>query len=133
MSQVMRIYIVGVALALLSSWEAAAAEKEGAAAATPTPASATTQRTEPVVRANPLGVKALDAKRLGSRRGGTEVFNEMQLRGVVADNRAINVTTGNNVITDGSFVGTVGLPLVVQNSGNNVLVQNATIINVQVK
>ncbi|MGZ8258966.1 MAG: hypothetical protein ACXWUL_00260 [Caldimonas sp.] len=84
-------------------------------------------------RATPLGVKAVDAKVLARRRGGSDVMNEMQLKGVVADNRAVNVTTGNNVITEGAFAGTSGLPLVVQNSGNNVLIQNATIINVQVK
>jgi hypothetical protein len=57
----------------------------------------------------------------------------MLLKGVVADNRASNLTTGNNVIAEGSFSGMVGLPLVVQNSGNGVLIQNATIINLQVK
>jgi hypothetical protein len=39
----------------------------------------------------------------------------------------------NNVIAEGSFSGMVGLPVVVQNSGNGVLIQNATIINLQVK
>ena len=57
----------------------------------------------------------------------------MKLRGVVADNRAVNVTTGNNAISEGAFANTSGLPMVVQNTGNNVLIQNATIVNVQVK
>jgi hypothetical protein len=38
-----------------------------------------------------------------------------------------------NVISDGAFSGSVGLPMVIQNSGNNVLIQNATIVNVQLK
>jgi hypothetical protein len=84
-------------------------------------------------RSNPLGVKPVDAKSLATRRGGADVVNDMLLKGVVADNRASNLTTGNNVISDGSFSGVVGLPLVVQNSGNGVLIQNATIINLQVK
>lgn len=80
-----------------------------------------------------LGVKPLDIKMLERKRAGTDVFNDMQLRGVVANNSAVNVTTGNNVISDGAFSGLSGIPLVVQNSGNNVLIQNATIINLQVK
>jgi hypothetical protein len=84
-------------------------------------------------RSNPLGVKPVEAKVLVGKRGGTDVVNDMMLKGVVADNRASNLTTGNNVIAEGSFSGMVGLPLVVQNSGNGVLIQNATIINVQVK
>lgn len=84
-------------------------------------------------RPNPLGLKPVDAKTLAAKRGGADVVNDMLLKGVVADNRASNVTTGSNAISDGSFSGMVGLPLVVQNTGNGVLIQNATIINVQVK
>jgi hypothetical protein len=86
-----------------------------------------------VERPNPLGVKPVEAKVLAGRRGGADVVNDMLLKGVVADNRASNLTTGSNTISGDSFTGMVGLPLVVQNSGNGVLIQNATIINVQVK
>lgn len=89
-------------------------------------------------RPNPLGIKPVEAKVLAAKRGGAkgggaDVVNDMLLKGVVADNRASNLTTGNNVIAEGSFSGMVGLPLVVQNSGNGVLIQNATIVNVQVQ
>jgi hypothetical protein len=80
-----------------------------------------------------LGVKPVDVKVLARKRGGADVANDMQLKGVVADNRAVNVTTGNNLITEGAFANSAGLPMVVQNSGNNVLIQNATIVNIQVK
>ena len=86
-----------------------------------------------VERSNPLGIKPVEAKQLNIRRGGTDVVNEMMLKGVVADNKASQLTTGSNVIADGSFSNVVGMPLVVQNSGNGVLIQNATIINLQVK
>lgn len=86
-----------------------------------------------VERPNPLGIKPVEAKQLNVRRGGTDVVNEMMLKGVVANNRASNLTTGSNAITEGSFSGVVGLPVVVQNSGNGVLIQNATIINLQLK
>ena len=45
----------------------------------------------------------------------------------------INVTTGANFITDGAFSNAGGVPMVVQNTGNNVLIQNSTILNIQVK
>lgn len=83
-------------------------------------------------RANPLGVKALDSNSLARRRGGTGL-SDMRLNGVVADNRAINVTTGSNLVTEGAFTNASGLPMLIQNTGNNVLIQNATIVNVQVK
>jgi hypothetical protein len=88
-----------------------------------------------VVRApvGPFGINPVDLKTLSRKRGGADTFNDMQLKGVVADNRAINVQTGSNAISEGAFAGTTGLPMVVQNTGSNVLIQNATIINVQVK
>ncbi|MEO8935259.1 MAG: hypothetical protein ABI277_17605 [Burkholderiaceae bacterium] len=84
---------------------------------------------------NPLGAKVLDTKALARQRGGTDpgTMSDMKLNGVVGNNNASNLTTGNNAITDGAFAGVNGVPLVVQNSGNNVLIQSATIINVQVK
>ena len=84
------------------------------------------------VRPNPLGLKPVDAKALAMKRGGADVVNDMLLKGVVAGNRASDLTTGNNIIADGAFTGTVGFPMVIQNSGNGVLIQNATIVNVQV-
>jgi hypothetical protein len=85
------------------------------------------------VRPTPLGVKPLDRGTLASQRGGTESVSEMWLNGVVSDNKAINLTTGSNLITDGALTGASGLPMVIQNSGNNVLIQSATIVNIQVK
>lgn len=87
---------------------------------------------EPVKSALP-GSKPIDTGRLATSRGGTDALNDMRLKGVVADNQASNLSTGNNAITDGAFSGASGMPMVIQNSGNNVLIQNATIVNVQVK
>ncbi len=84
-------------------------------------------------RTNPLGIKPVDGKALSANRGGAKVTNDMVLNGVVADNRVSDATTGHNVISDGAFSNSVGLPMVIQNSGNGVLIQNATIVNVQVK
>lgn len=85
-------------------------------------------------RANPLGGAPIASSALAARRGGDErIFSENKLKGVVADNKASNLTTGMNVISEGAFAGSSGLSTVIQNSGNNVLIQNATIVNVQVK
>ena len=83
-------------------------------------------------RSNPLNGKRLDSKALGLRRGGTDIVSDQKLSGVVADNRAINVSSGANLISEGAFSNSSGLPVVIQNSGSNVLIQNATIVNIQV-
>lgn len=71
---------------------------------------------------------------LDAQRGGTDtVNNNMNLDGSVRDNVANNVVTGANSIDAGSFANMSGIPTVIQNSGANVLIQNATIINLQFK
>lgn len=75
----------------------------------------------------------VDAGTLAGLRGGTAVYNEMDLDGVTAGNSAMHVNTGNNTIDAGSFANMAGLPVVIQNSGANVLIQNATIVNLQMK
>jgi hypothetical protein len=85
------------------------------------------------IRRNPFGSKPMAASALAARRGGESVFNDNQLKGMVANNSASNLATGMNVISEGAFSGSSGLPTVIQNSGNNVLIQNATIVTVQLK
>ena len=116
-----QIAVAGLALALgLPFFQTAVAEEdESPQAAAP--------------RHNPFGLQPVPASALLARRGGTQVFNDMRLRGVVAGNEAVDVLTGSNVIDGGAFAGAAGLPMIIQNSGNNVLIQNATIVNVQVK
>ena len=80
-----------------------------------------------------FGTVAVDSQDLAISRGGAEVLNDLKNDGVVSQNAAIGVTTGSNMVNEGSFAGAAGFSTVVQNSGNNVLIQNATVINVQVK
>lgn len=69
---------------------------------------------------------------LATHRGGASITNsEMTLSGLTAGNTAVNVVTGANTIGMGAFANMSGLPLVVQNSGANVLIQNAVILNLQ--
>jgi hypothetical protein len=70
---------------------------------------------------------------LARQRGGTDTRNDMRLDGSVAANTAVNVVSGANSIDAGSFANMAGIPVVIQNSGANVLIQNATIINLQLK
>jgi hypothetical protein len=85
---------------------------------------------------NPFGAKvvAVASDKLDGVRGGAElVVNDMRLHGTVADNTVVNPISGNNIVTDGAFANAAGIPTAIQNSGNAVLIQNATIINVQFK
>lgn len=77
----------------------------------------------------PLSVVQLD----GLRGGFDLVKNDMQLSGTVTGNSAVNVLSGGNAIADGAFANASGLPMVIQNSGSNVSIQNATIVNIQLK
>lgn len=80
--------------------------------------------------AAPVAADAL----LDDARGGAELnLYDIKSDGVVTNNQAANLTTGSNWVTEGSFAGAAGFATVVQNSGNNVLIQNATIINLQVQ
>jgi hypothetical protein len=64
---------------------------------------------------------------------GTQVFNSMVVSGDMDNVTVMNNATGNNTIDGGSFAGAQGFPMVIQNSGNGVLIQNATILNVTIE
>ena len=79
---------------------------------------------------------AADLGKLEHSRGGTDTYttnNNANLSGVVSGNSAVNVVTGSNTIDAGAFANMQGIPVVIQNSGANVLIQNATIVNLQFK
>ena len=80
------------------------------------------------------GWQNVPAEQLAGKRAGADtVSNNMDLNGAVSGNSAINVVTGANAISSGAFSNASGLPVAIQNSGANVLIQNATIINVQLQ
>ena len=77
--------------------------------------------------------KPVESASLAGMRGGTEVVNnDMRLAGTTAGNTAFNVATGSNAISAGAFANMSGFPVVIQNSGANVLIQNAVILNLQI-
>lgn len=81
----------------------------------------------------PVLGEGLDARVLAAARGREGGAANATLGGIVSGNSAVNVSTGANYITEGSFANMNGLPVVIQNSGANVLIQNATVINLQLR
>lgn len=103
----------------------------------PAPAVALQPAATPAAAPNPhdslLG-PALDADHLDSARGGTDTTtNNMNVTGTVSGNTATNIISGTNTISEGAFANAAGIPMVVQNTGANVLIQNATIINLRME
>lgn len=80
-----------------------------------------------------LGPAISDAQLAANRGGHTLELNANNLDGQVYSNQAIANVTGSNAITTGAFSGASGMPTVIQNSGNNVLIQNATILNLKLQ
>lgn len=81
-----------------------------------------------------FGHPALDEAALVDQRGGTDShLSQIVARGSVSDVWASDLVTGHNIITEGAFAHTAGIPMSIQNSGNGVLIQNAVIVNVEMQ
>lgn len=77
--------------------------------------------------------QAVSAGTLQRESGSGFVQSNQTITGTVSGNTASQLSTGSNSITGDSFSGSTGLPSVVQNTGNNVLIQTGVIVNVQLK
>jgi hypothetical protein len=76
----------------------------------------------------------LTAEVLDQQRAGAELhLNLMDVKAHLDDNQAINTLNGSNYIAGGALSNSSGLPVAVQNSGNNVIIQNSFILNMNVK
>jgi hypothetical protein len=80
-----------------------------------------------------FGQAAAAAQLDGARGRNGGIASDTRLTGAVSGNAAANIATGANVIQSGSFANASGIPIVIQNSGANVLIQNATVVNLQLK
>lgn len=78
-----------------------------------------------------LGAHVSSDDELAMQRGGDLHVNQNNATASVDRNVASNLQTGNNAISGGAFANTNGVPMVVQNTGNNVVIQNSTILNLQ--
>lgn len=127
------IFLVRAAMAVAlcsSGWSYAAGVNADEA---PSVAEIVTEVPQTVAEVPGLGTPLASAQLEGYRGGFDVVKNDMQLSGAVTNNSAVDVLSGSNFIANGSFANASGMPMVVQNSGSNVLIQNATIINVQMQ
>ena len=77
---------------------------------------------------DPVPSASLDTQRGGADTGSTTV-NANFLNAKLYDNTAKNNVTGNNSIMGNAFAGASGIPIVIQNSGNNVIIQNGMVLN----
>lgn len=81
----------------------------------------------------------LTDEELGSQRAREDIEIDtitligQEQDGEVSDNVAIGNTNGDNLINGEAFSNSSGFLSTVQNTGNNVLIQNSTIINVAVE
>lgn len=82
-----------------------------------------------------LGTTVSDMDLDANRGRFTLHLNNMELDGRLYDNSisGSTVVTGSNAVSSDAFAGSSGLSTVIQNSGNNVIIQNATILNLNVK
>lgn len=76
---------------------------------------------------SPVALATLDGQRGGAQAASTDI----RLSGTTAGNTAHQMVTGSNDIAAGAFANLSGLPVVIQNSGANVLIQNAVTVNLQ--
>ncbi len=81
---------------------------------------------EPDMFARTVSDAVLDGQR-GKALTPSAVLTAMGLDGTVQENLAQNTVNGRNVIA-GAFSNASGLSTAIMNSGNNVLIQNATIL-----
>jgi hypothetical protein len=117
--------------------KAAAATAPAAAPAAPAAATAANASGATAQPRDPLAAAVIDDSQLNSARGGAEsvnanvTLNTNTSSGNVTGNVATNLTTGSNNLSDSAFSNSAGVPIVIQNTGNNVLIQNSTILNLQ--
>lgn len=95
----------------------------------PVHAEETTQRPAPA-----LTGKVVDPEILADQRGGTDDhLSKIHAFGSVSEVQVQDAFTGHNIVTDNALSGASGLPMLIQNSGNGVLIQNAVILNIEVQ
>ncbi len=75
----------------------------------------------------------VDVARLAGMRGGEDDHGSaviIDVDGTVDGNTADRVISGNNTINQGAFDNANGINTVIQNTGTNVLIQNAMVVTV---
>ena len=81
-----------------------------------------------------LSDESVSLETMNEARGGQNVeldlvYAESDVDGISSDNVATNTVSGNNILSPGAFADSSGISSVIQNTGNNVLIQNSTVVN----
>ncbi len=79
------------------------------------------------VMLNPLSEDELEA-RSGGQAIGFQVINDSVFNADISNNALNPGSTGDNAVNDSAFSDLSGFALIIQNSGNNVIIQNTTFI-----
>ena len=78
----------------------------------------------------PVSLDKLDQER--GKGGILNVTNNTHLEAILTNNYNSDSVTGNNTIDTGSFNEAAGVFSIIQNTGNNVIIQDSTIITVTI-
>ena len=72
----------------------------------------------------------LDEEALALHRGGQQdaFFNDMRSRASISQTSTSNLATGTITISVGAFTNSNGLPMVIQNTGNNVIIHAGAVL-----
>jgi hypothetical protein len=70
---------------------------------------------------------------INNTTNNTQIFSTNNVKGSVDNVTVINSNTGHNTIDGGSFANSNGFPMAIQNTGNGVVIQNSTILNVTIE
>lgn len=87
----------------------------------------------PVGTSSPIAPGVSEGE-LDAERGGDIIpISEATLEATLDNNTITSSVTGNNSVGGSAFTGASGLFTVIQNSGNQVIIQDSTIVNLTVE
>lgn len=82
------------------------------------------------------GAVPLQATELARLRGGEGIplpVSELSQTAGVNGNTVFDSTTGRNMVSGEAFAGSGAFSVLIQNSGNHVVIQNSTIVNMTIE
>jgi hypothetical protein len=85
-----------------------------------------------IIDATPVLLEELDQSRGLGGIVDVDVTNNASLEAELTDNAVSDSVTGYNIIDQGSFNDASGVFSIIQNTGNNVIIQDSTIITITI-
>ena len=128
-----RSSFVFAVVALMFQVTTAAADEPSESTVSSDEANVSSEMLEVFADKAPLSGDELNTQRAKAVEVDRVQINDQETVGGVWNNTATGNDTGNNIISEGAFTDTAGFVGTIQNTGNNVLIQNSTIINVAVE